>query len=341
MRRGLLVLASLVLCGCSEVTVTPIDTPTDTSVVPTDAQVSPPSKPSPGAGQPIDVGPGSQLALLQQTTEAPIVQFVAGATRTLDCEIYLVTDKDLAAALAAAAARGVAVRVMLETRAGSTELLRRQQGVNILPVPKVSLDHSKTCVRDAGTPAASVLVGTANWSAAASTTNLDMVLTLPGTDPAAQQIAAIVAADAVRGAAPSPPKQLGAGVAVVSPLNSRAVMTAFMDAPGERLLVTSEELRDPATMDALSRAAAARRVDIAAPTPEKNPPGTHRCRSPLYMHAKVMILWRGGQPALAFLGSENLGTQSLDKNREIGVVEGPAFAQALWTALQPVLSCPP
>ena len=53
-----------------------------------------------------------------------------------------------------------------------------------------------------------------------------------------------------------------------------------------------------------------------------------------------MVLWRSGQPALAFLGSENLSTQSLDRNREIGVVEGPELAAAIATALQPVLTCP-
>jgi len=329
MRRGLLVLASLVACACSEVTIAPVD----------DA-VSPAPAPSAGAGHPLDAGGGSQVSLLQQTGEAPIVQFVAGATRTLDCEIYLVTDKDLAGALGAAAGRGVAVRVMLETRAGSTELVKRQPGVQVLPVPRVTLDHSKTCVRDAGTPAAAVLVGTANWSASASTKNLDLVLVLPGSDPAAQQISQVVAADATRAAAPPPPQQLAPGVAVISPFNSRALLSAFIDQPGERLLVTSEELRDPAAVSAISRAAGARRVDVAAPTTEQTPSGAHRCTSPLYMHGKVMILWRSGQPALAFLGSENLSTQSLDRNREIGVIEGPAMAAALWSALQPVLTCP-
>jgi cardiolipin synthase A/B len=321
-RRLLPLLAGVLLCACAEVTIEPAT-----------------GLPSGGAA-PIDAGGGGQVSLLQQTTEAPIVQFVAAATKTLDCEIYLVTDRDLAAALGAAAARGVAVRVMLETRAGSTELVKRQPGVQVLPVPRVTLDHSKSCVRDAGTPAMSVLVGTANWSAAASKDNLDFVVTLPGTDPAAQQVAAIIGADAARAEAPAPPGTLLPGVAVVSPFNSRALMTAFMDQAGDRLLVTSEELRDPATVAALTRAAGAHRVDVAAPRPEPTPPGTHRCQSSLYVHAKVMILWRGGQPALAFLGSENLSTQSLDRNREIGVIEGPTMAAAIWSSMQTVLTCP-
>jgi hypothetical protein len=81
-------------------------------------------------------------------------------------------------------------------------------------------------------------------------------------------------------------------------------------------------------------------VDVAAPDTEKTPAGADRCESQLYMHGKVMILWRGGRPALAFLGSENLSTQSLDRNREMGVIEGPSVANAIWTALQAVLTCP-
>ena len=336
MRRRLLMLVSVVLCAgvsaCAGVTVAPVATD--------EAAASPPPVPAAGGGHPIDAGGGAQLSLLQQTGEAPIVQFVAGATRTLDCEIYLVTDRDLAGALGAAAARGVRVRVMLETRAGSTALVKGERGVQVLPVPHVTLDHSKTCVRDAGTPAAAVLVGTANWSASASTKNMDLVLTLPGTDPAAQQITQVVSADAVEASAPAPPQQLGPGVAVISPFNSRALLATFIDQPGDRLLVTSEELRDPASVAALTRAAGSRRVDVAAPTTEKTPAGTHRCQSGLYIHGKVMVLWRSGQPALAFLGSENLSTQSLDRNREIGVVEGAALAAAIATALQAVLTCP-
>jgi phosphatidylserine/phosphatidylglycerophosphate/cardiolipin synthase-like enzyme len=57
------------------------------------------------------------------------------------------------------------------------------------------------------------------------------------------------------------------------------------------------------------------------------------------MHAKVMVVWRQGEPVAAFLGSENLSRTSLDRNREIGVLLGPAGARQVADALQPVLSC--
>ncbi|MGH7911764.1 MAG: hypothetical protein ACREOV_08580, partial [Candidatus Dormibacteraceae bacterium] len=60
----------------------------------------------------------------------------------------------------------------------------------------------------------------------------------------------------------------------------------------------------------------------------------------LYIHAKVFVLWQQGQPALAFLGSENVSTQSLNGNREIGVIVGPALAAAIAEAIAPVLRCP-
>ena len=61
----------------------------------------------------------ASVSLLEQTGDLPIERFVAGARRTLDCEIYEVTSGVLADALGAAAQRGVRVRVILEPRAWS------------------------------------------------------------------------------------------------------------------------------------------------------------------------------------------------------------------------------
>lgn len=282
------------------------------------------------------------VSLLEQTGDLPIEQFVAGTRSTLDCEIYEVTSQTLADALGAAARRGVRVRVILEPRAWTAALVEREAGVQVRPTPRVDLDHSKSCVRDAGTPEAAVLVGTANWSGAASTTDADLELDLPGTDPAARQVAAVIEAD-VEGRPVSwraLPTALRADEAVVSPYNSRALLSLLLQTPGTRLLATSEELRDPALVDLVEQAARREAVAVAAPPSEATPAGALRCGSPLYIHAKVFVLWRGSVPALAFLGSENISTQSLDGNRELGVIVGPPLAGEIANAIQPVLQCP-
>lgn len=48
------------------------------------------------------------------------------------------------------------------------------------------------------------------------------------------------------------------------------------------------------------------------------------------MHAKVMLaLGAGGEPIAMFIGSENLSRQSLDQNRELGVILGAVAATQL------------
>jgi phosphatidylserine/phosphatidylglycerophosphate/cardiolipin synthase-like enzyme len=107
------------------------------------------------------------VSLLEQTGDLPIQSFIAGARHALDCELYEVTTSSFADALGAAAQRGVRVRVILEPQAWSTLLVQRESGVQVLPTPRVALDHTKSCVRDAGTSRMATLVGTANWSASA------------------------------------------------------------------------------------------------------------------------------------------------------------------------------
>lgn len=293
---------------------------------------------SPGSGNPLT----PSVSLLEQTGALPIERFVAGARRTLDCEVYEVTSQALADSLGAAAQRGVRVRMILEPRAWSTALVQRESGVDVLPTPRVDLDHTKSCVRDAGTPDAGVLVGTANWSGAASSTDADLVMALPGTDPAARQVAAVIEAD-VEGR-PVPARDLSAVLraeeGVVSPYDSRTLLSALVETPGTRLLATSEELRDPGLVGLLEQAATREPVAVAAPPSEGTPPGAVRCSSALYVHAKVLVLWQGSAPALAFLGSENISTQSLDGNREIGVIVGPPLAGEIASAIAPALRCP-
>ncbi len=281
------------------------------------------------------------VSLLEQTGDLPIEQFVAGARRTLDCEVYEVTSQSLADGLGAAAQRGVRVRMILEPKAWSTALVEREAGVEVLPTPRVDLDHTKSCVRDAGTPEAAVMVGTANWSGAASTTDADLELVLPGSDAAARQVSAVIEADIEGRPVPAPAlsTSLQAGEAVISPYDSRLLLSRFLQAPATRLLATSEELRDPGLVGLLERAAGREPVAVAAPPSEPTPTGALRCWSPLYIHAKLFVLWRGGVPSLAFLGSENLSSQSLDGNREIGVIVGPPLAGEIANAIQAVLQC--
>jgi phosphatidylserine/phosphatidylglycerophosphate/cardiolipin synthase-like enzyme len=112
-----------------------------------------------------------------------VAAFLDGATRTLDIAIYdLRLDADPAAAVLAAfdsaKKRGVAVRLVFNQDHAQTipvppppeidwrfiEQLKAI-GIEVKPIPGVpDLMHHKYVVRDAGTPGASVLTGSTNWT---------------------------------------------------------------------------------------------------------------------------------------------------------------------------------
>lgn len=170
-------------------------------------------------------------------------------------------------------------------------------------------------------------MGTANWSRAAATTNFDLVATLSGSVPAAGGVASVIERDMAGGRVDG-----ALGGAVVSPLNARSSMEAFLQTSGaKRVVVISEELRDAEFLGAMTDAAGRGvEVVVAAPPKEATPHGAQRCQASRYVHAKVMLaLGAGGEPIAMFIGSENLSRQSLDQNRELGVFLGAAAATQL------------
>ncbi len=110
-------------------------------------------------------------------------------------------------------------------------------------------------------------------------------------------------------------------------------MESFLQTSGaKRVVVTSEELRDVEFVGAMTAAAGRGvAVTVAAPSTEVTPSGVKRCAtSRSYVHAKVMLaLGPGGEPLSMFIGSENISPQSLDRNRELGVILGATAAAQL------------
>jgi cardiolipin synthase len=118
---------------------------------------------------------------------------------------------------------------------------------------------------------------------------------------------------------------------VVSPVNSRQDFTSLIDSAHHILLIEAEEMQDGNIEQAI--ASAAQRgvhVQIILPAPsgssgDSNSSGIDVIKqsgvqvhedSHLYMHAKIIFV--DGQKA--FVGSENISTQSLDENRELGII---------------------
>ena len=285
--------------------------------------------PAPGV-TPSAVGPGTPAALVTtgvfiepEDGRGPILDEIAAARRTIDLEMYLVTDEPVLQALEAAHARGVAVRVILEQHpfggeGGQPEIFARLEEAGIAVRwgnPVFRFTHIKAMIVDD----AVAIILNQNLTASSFTTNRDFgaITTAPA---AVRTAAAIFAADWERGGEP-PPQPL-----VVSPTNARAELTGLIDGTRDSVDIYAEVLRDPELLAKIV-AAAERGVrvrlvvspseDFARELAELAAGGVAvRYSRTLYIHAKVII----ADGERAFLGSQNLSATSLDLNRELGII---------------------
>ena len=254
---------------------------------------------------------------------APLLDEIAAARRSIDLEIYLVSDGALLRALEDARRRGVAVRVILEEHpfgggGGQPEIFARLEAAGIAVRwgnPVFRFTHIKAMIVDS----AVAVIMNQNLTESAFSANRDFGVVTTQTD-AVRTAAAIFAADWERGAEPDP------SALVVSPTNARGQLLDLVKSARVSLDLYAEVLRDQEMLDALT--AAARRgvhvrlvvspsPDFAAERKALTAAGVEvRLVSDLYIHAKVIV----ADGERAFVGSQNLSATSLDQNRELGII---------------------
>lgn len=293
------------------------------------------------------VSTGIRVFVEPDAGEAPVLHAIEGANSSVWVEVYILTDRDVIHALEDAAGRGVDVRVLLETRPfgggaiSATQTLQELEaaGVNAKPAdPAFHYTHEKAIVVDGAT----AYILTANLSRAGlgggsggAGANRDYgVIDTNHGDVA--QVAAIFSAVWNR-------TTYTAGVSrlVVSPVNARATLSSLIASAKTSLSIEDEEMYDQQSENELL-AAARRGVTVQIVLP---PPGTSDSYGPdvqrltqggvhvrylhvPYMHAKLIL----ADGALAFTGSENFSSTSLDENRELGIVLADPTAVAALTA---------
>jgi cardiolipin synthase A/B len=118
---------------------------------------------------------------------------------------------------------------------------------------------------------------------------------------------------------------------IVSPVNARSDFNTLIASAKQTLLVTGEEMNDSGIeQDLISAARRGVKVEVILPAPsgsasDSNSSGIATIKqggvnvredAQLYMHAKIMVV--DGREA--FVGSQNISTQSLDRNREVGII---------------------
>ena len=276
--------------------------------------------------------------------EAPILNAIKGAAQSVWVEVYLLTDTNVMHALEDAAQRGVDVRVLLEAHPYGEGSVSPQQTIETLNAagvhaqaadPAYYYTHAKVMLIDNAT----AYIMTCNLSrsglggsSAAANREYGVIDTDAG-DVA--EVKAVFQADWDQTATPT----LAQSRLVVSPVNARTDLTALIASAKSTLHIEDEEMYDAASVQALIAAAqrgvtvevtlpssAASSSDEASAVSQLTQGGVHvRYLKAPYMHAKLIVV----DGTIAFTGSENFSSTSLDKNREIGVII--ADAQALST----------
>jgi phosphatidylserine/phosphatidylglycerophosphate/cardiolipin synthase-like enzyme len=272
--------------------------------------------------------PAVQLFIEPEEGAQPVVRFIDGSKQTLDVAMYLLSDRPVVTALENAAKRGVHVRVMLEEHPygsgpGNEANYQRLKSAGISvswSPPEFTLSHDKYAVADRRTG----LVGTANWTTSAFAENREYIVV--DDDPSdVAALTAIFDADWSRQAVTVDDARL-----VVSPTNSRSSFLALIRGSATSLDLEAEEMQDQEIEDALGQAAkrgVTVRAIVPAPTggTDANAAGKQKITANgvkvrqlghPYVHAKDIIV----DKREAFIGSENISNQSLNNNREVGIV---------------------
>ncbi|GEM_PF-1316825 len=255
--------------------------------------------------------------------DSPVLSLIRGAHRLIRLEIYELDDSRVIAALGAAHRRHVDVRVLLEERPfGGGSYARdayralKSEGVSVRWANEraFTFTHEKAMVVDNRIAA----IFTLNFTYSGFFANREVGIV--DHDPNyAKLIGSVFASDWRRKST----GRLRLGRLVVSPLNSRRAITALIDSAHHTLFLYEEEMAD-GSIEAHLIHAARRHVKVRLITSD-NSAGVARLqghgvkvaiqRSP-YVHAKVIMV----DGTRMFVGSENISSTSLDRNREMGII---------------------
>jgi len=325
----LLISAGLVAAaGCGSTARAPVAATSPAPAAPTQSAAP--------AGKPAHThrGASRQSGSLRVLTEpgagiGPVYRLITGARSSVDLTMYELNDPAAEADLAADAARGVDVRVILDQhleRDANTAAydFLTARGVHVRWAAAGTTFHQKTLTVDDRTS----VIMTLNLVAEDYADTRDFAVI----DTRRADVAAIVATfDAdYAGRLITPPT----GTDLVwSPTNADASVLSVIGGAAHTLAVEDEEMDDPAVTSALA-AAARRGVDVrivmtADPEwdsafAELAAAGVHirlyaDDSGVLYIHAKAIVADAGRSDQEVLVGSQNFSVASLGYNRELGI----------------------
>ncbi len=288
------------------------------------------SAPDPGAAAaPAQSGP---LYTEPAAGFSPVYHLIRHARHYIDLTMYEFSDTTAEHDLAAAAQRGVTVKVVLDQREKSHnspayDYLRSHGVKAVWSSPSFEYTHQKTLLVDGST----AVIMTANLTSEYYSGTRDfLVMDTKPADMAA--IARVFNADfAHRPVRPADGRDL-----VWSPAGSQAQMLALINGARKSLRIYSEEMGDTTIEEALI-SAAHRGVDVRVCGENTGGEydgdfsrlaraGVHisyySSSHGFYIHGKVIEADYGTSRGRVFIGSENFSAASLNRNRELGLITG-------------------
>jgi phosphatidylserine/phosphatidylglycerophosphate/cardiolipin synthase-like enzyme len=263
------------------------------------------------------------------TTEPAIYKFIETAHRTLDMTMYELNDTTVISDLIAKEHAGVTVRVILDSREtyvnAAAYATLKAAGVGVVySNPAYYYTHQKTITVDGDES----LILTGNLTSEYYTTSRDYgIFDTDAKDVA--EIETVFNADYAHTAiTPTDADDL-----LWSPTDSRARILSVINGAKKTLDVEEEEFSDPAVVSAIvARAKAGVKVRVVLEYPSdyaseiaqvKAAGGAvtgYSSSTGFYVHAKAIVADAGLNSEKLEIGSINITSNSLDNNRELGII---------------------
>jgi phosphatidylserine/phosphatidylglycerophosphate/cardiolipin synthase-like enzyme len=264
-----------------------------------------------------------------------IYNLINAAKSTIDMTMYELQDTTAQNDLCSAVARGVKVRVILDTnleKSNNTSAYNQLKSCGASVVwayTKYHATHQKTITIDAGTSNAQTAIMTLNLTSRYYSTSRDYAVIENDSNDIAAIEATFNKDFAHLSVTPSNGDDL-----VWSPTNSQTALLNIINNAQTSLLVENEEMSDSAIVDALANACSSGvsvniamvndNNDYASEFDTLTNAGCNVSTYPdtstgFYIHAKAIVADYGSSNQVAFVGSENFSNASLTENRELGL----------------------
>jgi len=272
---------------------------------------------------------GSNVSLFVQPSSGkdPIISQINAAQKEILVEVYLLSDKDVIKALEDASKRGISVKVMMEQHpfGGGNLNPTTKKGLDQSGVqtnwtnPDFSLTHEKTITIDGQ----KVFVLNQNLTTSAFSKNREYDIF--DTNPVDANIVRTIFYDDWQRKSFEPNSDSDL---IISPLTSRKILTALISKSSKSLDIEVEDINDTSVVSAIAQDAGHEKVRIITPslsqissnskalqTLKTNNVEVKYLSSP-YIHSKLIL----SDEETAYVGSINLSSQSMDENREVGII---------------------